>query len=62
LSVLRSANEWPRRDGNYGLGEVGDLNLAAAAAADNEVVNGLSWGGTGGERRRIIWTWTYSSM
>jgi len=38
-------------------GEVGDLNLAAAAAADNEVVNGLSWGGTGRERRRIIWTW-----
>jgi len=26
-------------------GEVGDLDLAAAAAADDEVVNGLSWQG-----------------
>ena len=26
-------------------GEVGDLGLAAAAAADDEVVNGLSWQG-----------------
>jgi len=38
---------------------VGDSNLAAAAAraADDEVVNGLSCGADG-QRRWMIWSWT----
>jgi len=45
------------------VGRVGDLALdLALAAADDGVVNGLGWGGAGGERRRMIWTCTWARV